>query len=161
MNCKFLVVLTLCFTLAAGFLHAGERTIPVDMILMIDKSLSMDETGKFDSLRQWVRDQLVSQMLIEGDWVAVFQFYEQPDQLLETTIAGPDTIEKISQTINGIKPDGPFTDIGAALDAIRDAIEPRTQNGRHKVMLLLTDLRQEAPWSSRYAGVQDTYSSPY
>ena len=161
MNCKFLVVLTLCFTLAAGFLHAGERTIPVDMILMIDKSLSMDETGKFDSLRQWVRDQLVSQMLIEGDWVAVFQFYEQPDQLLETTIAGPDTIEKIAQTINEIKPDGPFTDIGAALDAIRDAIEPRTQNGRHKVMLLLTDLRQEAPWSSRYAGVQDTYSSPY
>ena len=33
---------------------SGERTIPVDIFLMVDKSLSMAEDGKFDGLHTWV-----------------------------------------------------------------------------------------------------------
>lgn len=131
------------------------------MILMIDKSLSMAEAGKFDSLQQWVQDQLVSQMIIEGDWVSVFQFYERPEKLLETTITDSSNIEETAKAIASISPDGAYTDIGLALDRINETLEPRKNNGRHKVMLLLTDLKQEAPWGSRYAGVVDEYSSPY
>lgn len=140
---------------------AGERTIPVDLIIMIDKSLSMEEQGKFDSLHTWVRDQLVAQMVIDGDWVCLYQFYGQADRLLTMDVQGDADRQKIINTINGIKPDGQYTDIGLALDTIHGAMTKRGENGRHKVLLLLTDLKQEAPWTSRYAGVSDTYDSPY
>jgi von Willebrand factor type A domain len=140
---------------------AGERTVPVDMIIMIDKSLSMEEQGKFDSLHTWVRDQLVAQMVIDGDWVCLYQFYGRADRLMAMDIQGDADRQKIINTIDGIKPDGQYTDIGLALDTIRAAMTKRGDNGRHKVLLLLTDLKQEAPWTSRYAGVSDTYESPY
>lgn len=154
-----------CIALMSLFLSlssfAGERTIPVDMIIMIDKSLSMEESGKFDSLHAWVRDQLVAQMVIDGDWVCLYQFYGRADRLLAMDIQGDSDRQKIINTIDGIKPDGQYTDIGLALDTIRGAMTKRGDNGRHKVLLLLTDLKQEAPWTSRYAGVSDTYDSPY
>lgn len=139
----------------------GERTVPVDMIIMIDKSLSMEEAGKYESLHSWVRDQLVSQMVIDGDWVCLYQFYGRADSLLTLDVQGDADRQKIISTIDGIKPDGQYTDIGLALDTIRGAMTKRGDNGRHKVLLLLTDLKQEAPWTSRYAGVSDTYDSPY
>ena len=63
-------------------LQAGERTIPVDFFLMIDKSLSMAEPGKFDSMHEWVHDQLLGQILIDGDWITVWQFYGKADHLM-------------------------------------------------------------------------------
>jgi len=48
---------------------------------MIDKSQSMNEPGKFDSLHKWVRDTLVTEMLIPEDWITVWEFYEKPYEL--------------------------------------------------------------------------------
>ena len=67
-------VFAVLFFTCSFFLVAGERTIPVDIFLMIDKSLSMDEPGKFDSLQKWVLDELIEQMIIPGDWVTIYQF---------------------------------------------------------------------------------------
>ena len=47
------------------------------------------------------------------------------------------------------------------MDTIKAAFDKRGVNGRHKVLLLLTDLRQEAPWSSKYAGIMNKFESPY
>ncbi|ULQ60596.1 VWA domain-containing protein [Brucepastera parasyntrophica] len=124
---------------------AGERTIPVDMFLMIDKSLSMEEPGKFETMHTWVQEQLLGQMLIEGDWITLYSFYGKPDHLLTLTIAGEADRAKIIQVFNSIEPDGRFTDIGLALDTLKDALKQRGENDRYKIMLLLTDLRQEAP----------------
>ena len=52
------------FCIGSFSVFAAERTIPVDIFLMIDKSLSMQDPGKFDSLQKWVLDELISQMLI-------------------------------------------------------------------------------------------------
>jgi hypothetical protein len=155
----FVLVFALCFS--SFTLHAGERTIPVDIFLMIDKSLSMAEPGKFDSLREWVQDQLIGQVLIDGDWITIYQFYGKSSNLLTLDVRTGADRKKIVKTITGIKPNGQYTDIGLALDTIKDALKARGPNGRHKILLLLTDLKQEAPWSSRYAGKQDNYQSPY
>jgi hypothetical protein len=155
----FVLVFALCFS--SFSLHAGERTIPVDIFLMIDKSLSMAEPGKFDSLRKWVQDQLIDQVLIDGDWITIYQFYGKSSNLLTMDVNSTADRKKIIRTIAGIKPNGQYTDIGLALDTIKDALKERGPNGRHKILLLLTDLKQEAPWSSRYAGKQDSYQSPY
>jgi hypothetical protein len=131
------------------------------MFIMIDKSLSMSDPGKFDSLHKWVRDQLIGQMLIDGDWLTIYQFYGKADNLLTMTVQTPGDRTKIVQTIDAITPNGKFTDIGLALDTIKQALDKRGTNDRLKVMLLLTDLKQEAPWTSRYAGSPDKFESPY
>ena len=156
-----LFVLVFALFFSSFPLMAGERTIPVDIFLMIDKSLSMAEPGKFDSLRGWVQDQLIGQMLIDGDWITIYQFYGKATNLLTMDVKTAADRQKIVRTIGGIKPNGQYTDIGLALDTIKESLEKRGPNGRHKILLLLTDLKQEAPWSSRYAGKQDSYQSPY
>ncbi len=142
-------------------LPAGERTIPVDIFLMIDKSQSMAESGKFESMHQWVRDQLIGQILIDGDWITLYDFYGKAENLLTFTVQNEGDRQKIIKTIDLIKPDGQYTDIGLALDTIKRALDKRGTNDRFKIMLLLTDLKQEAPWTSRYAGSPEKFDSPY
>ena len=140
---------------------AGERTIPVDIFLMIDKSKSMNEPGKFDSLHKWVRDTLVTEMLIPEDWITVWEFYEKPHEVQTLTIKNDADRTALIRTIDAIVPDGAFTDIGSALDAIQDSLNKRGRNNRYKILLLATDLEQDAPWTSKYRGKQESFQSPY
>lgn len=141
--------------------YAGERSIPVDMVIMIDKSLSMQEPDKFDNLQKWVLDELVEQMLTTGDWVSVYQFYEIPEHLISVNINSENDKQKIANTISTIKPNGKYTDIGRALDKISEVANERKSNERYKVLLLVTDLEQDAPLTSAYSGKQKKFSSPY
>ena len=152
------------FLLLAGVLfnlNAGERTKPVDMIIMIDKSLSMQDPGRFDSLQQWVLDELIGEIIINGDWISIYQFYESPEHLISIEIKGKEDTAKIIKTIREIQPNGRFTDVGKALDKIQEAVNERGENGRYKVLFMLTDLEQDAPMTSKYSGKQKKFSSPY
>ena len=152
------------FLLSAGVLfnlNAGERTKPVDMIIMIDKSLSMQDPGRFDSLQQWVLDELIGEIIINGDWISIYQFYESPEHLISIEVKGKDDTAKIIKTIREIQPNGRFTDVGKALDKIQEAVNERGENGRYKVLFMLTDLEQDAPMTSKYSGKQKKFSSPY
>ena len=152
------------FLLSAGVLfnlNAGERTMPVDMIIMIDKSLSMQDPGRFDSLQQWVLDELIGEIIINGDWISIYQFYESPEHLISIEVKGKEDAAKIIKTIREIQPNGRFTDVGKALDKIQEAINERGENGRYKVLFMLTDLEQDAPMTSKYSGKQKKFSSPY
>lgn len=152
------------FLLLAGVLfnlNAGERTMPIDMIIMIDKSLSMQDPGKFDSLKQWVLDELIDQIIITGDWISIYQFYENPEHLISIEIKSKEDTDKIIKTVNKISPNGRFTDVGRALDKIQEAVNQRGENGRYKVLFMLTDLEQDAPMTSKYSGKQKKFSSPY
>ena len=152
-------ILVFCILSYAAF--AGERTIPVDVFLMIDKSQSMNEPGKFDSLHKWVRDTLVTEMLIPDDWITVWEFYEKPHELQTLTIKNENDRNALIKTIDNIIPDGAFTDIGSALDAIQTSLNKRGKNNRYKILLLVTDLEQDAPWTSKYRGKQESFQSPY
>ncbi len=154
-------VFALFFLLPWISLTAGERTIPVDMYILVDKSLSMAEPGKFETMHSWVRDQLLGQMLINGDTITLYQFYGETDLLLSLTIGDEADRQRITSTIDAIKPDGKYTDIGLALDTLKADLGKRQANDRYTVLLLLTDLKQEAPWSSRYAGSPENFKSPY
>ena len=159
-SCKPVLVLFMLF-LSILTVMAGERTIPVDMYILVDKSLSMAEPGKFESMHPWVRDYLAKQVLIDGDFISIYQFYGETDHLLSLTIQSDTDRQTVVDTINTIKPDGPYTDIGLALDSLKKDLDTTPPDDRYKILLLLTDLRHEAPWSSRYAGIQDSFDSPY
>lgn len=154
----FSIIFYCCITFTG---IAGERTIPVDIFLMIDKSKSMQETGKFDSLHTWVRDTLVTEMLIPNDWITVWEFYEEPHELLTFTVNNESDRQKLINIIDNINPDGTFTDIGKALDSIQHSLNKRGKNNRYKILLLVTDLEQDAPWTSKYRGKQESFKSPY
>ena len=140
---------------------AGERKIPVDIFLMIDKSLSMAMDGKFDSLCQWIKDEFVNEILILNDNVFIYSFYENIEKLLTIAIDSDDDRQKVINTINAIKPDGRYTDIGKMLDTINEEIKKGKYVNKYKILILMTDLVQDAPWTSPYAGKQEAFESPY
>lgn len=149
------------FSVISFAVFAGERTIPVDIFLMIDKSQSMSEPGKFESLRKWVRNTLITEMLIPGDWITVWEFYKEPYELQTLDIKNEADRMQLVKTIDGITPDGRYTDIGRALDSIQTSLNNRGRNNRYKILLLVTDLEQDAPWTSKYRGKQESFKSPY
>ncbi|AAC65716.1 vWA domain-containing protein [Treponema pallidum] len=161
MHLKKALCPALCTFLIHLCLHAGERTVPVDIFLMIDKSRSMQEPGKFSSLHRWVRDEFVSSMTIQGDWITVYQFYEKPEELITLTLRSEQDRDKIISVVDSIVPNGRYTDIGRALDTVWEIQEKRKDNNRHKVLLLVTDLEHDAPLTSKYRGKQRSFQSPY
>ena len=100
-------------------------------------------------------------MLIPGDWITVWEFYEEPHELQTLIIKNEDDRNTLIKTIDNITPNGAFTDIGRALDSIQDSLNKRGQNNRYKILLLVTDLEQDAPWTSKYRGKQESFKSPY
>ena len=100
-------------------------------------------------------------MLIPGDWITVWEFYEEPHELQTLIIKNEDDRNTLIKTIDNITPNGAFTDIGRALDAIQDSLNKRGKNNRYKILLLVTDLEQDAPWTSKYRGKQESFKSPY
>ena len=147
--------------LITKIMFAGQRKIPVDIFLMIDKSLSMVEYGKFDSVLQWIENEFIDEILIEQDHIFVYSFYENTEELLNLIIKGEEDKKKIIETISLIKPDGKYTDIGKMIDFIREEIKRRKYDHRYKILILITDLLQDAPWTSPYAGKQEAFESPY
>ncbi len=155
-----IVLLVSCFSFS---LSATKRSIPVDVILMIDKSLSMQEKGKFDSLKKWVVDELIDQMLIIGDHIEIYQFYEKPEHLMSIKLNNENDKQRVVNTINAIEPNGEFTDIGRALDTISYAAQKlaKSSGEKYSILLMVTDLEQDAPLASKYAGKQKKFKSPY
>ncbi len=154
----FVILLVFC---VCSTLSATKRTIPVDVVLMIDKSVSMQEPGKFNSLKKWVVNELIEQMLIPGDKIEIYQFYETPEYVDSIKLKNEDDKKELINAINSIKPNGKFTDIGKALDKISEVSKSLGNNNKYKILLLITDLEQDAPLASKYAGKQKKFSSPY
>lgn len=156
---KYFLIFALIFITEISF--AGIRKNPVDIFLMVDKSLSMAMQGKFDSICKWIKDEFVNDSVIYLDNIIIYSFYENVEKLLTITINNDNDKQKVIDVITSIKPDGKYTDIGKMLDIIREETEKRKHDNRYKVLILMTDLVQDAPWTSRYAGKQELFKSPY
>lgn len=156
---KYFLIFLLILITKVSF--AGVRKIPVEIFLMVDKSLSMSTQGKCDSMLKWIKDSFVDEMLILQDNVHIYSFYEKVEELLNLTIKTEEDKRRIIDTIASIKPDGRYTDIGKMLDVVRVESEKRKSNGKYKILILMTDLVQDAPWTSPYAGKQESFKSPY
>jgi Mg-chelatase subunit ChlD len=139
------------------FTFAEERTESLDFIIVVDKSLSMEDKMPF------VQDFLIRTIgapeLIPGDTVTLIQFYGQAE-LLHQQIINSDSDElRVEEVIRGLQGDGRYTDIGNALDFLNSQIPqlPQTENLRY--FLLLTDGIQEAPPESPYFTEDGSFTS--
>lgn len=135
---------------------AAERTSPAAFYIAVDKSLSAGKSGLFDDMIEWIDRSFLQNTFISGDKVTVFAFYGKTDIIIETSITSAADIENIRTSLKNIAADGKFTDIGTAADTVRKKI----QSDGFKLPVfscICTDLLQEAPYTSPYAG---TYYFP-
>ena len=108
--------LVIVFLVAASY--ADDREENIDVFVVLDKSLSMVE--EIESVREYVELSIVENLLITGDQLVLITFYGEA----ETAFMGKIDTEKtfLRSVIREIEADGRFTDIGNALDMLRDTI---------------------------------------
>lgn len=144
---SLLTALTLCLVLASPLL-ADTRTQNIDIMVALDKSLSMEH--KVAAVKDWVNSYLIDQVVIPGDFLDIVAFYGKADVIVSQTIKNDADKAAVKKIISGIRGNGRFTDIGNALDVLKAQIATRESDGRDKYVLLLTDGIQEAPPTSKY-----------
>ncbi len=155
---KFVFFLVMLFS--TQFIFALERTEPVDLYIIIDKSISMDETNSFDSMKDWICNKFLKRCVAMEDFITVFIFYGESKVIYSETIKTPEDIDNLIAVIQEQKADGPFTDIGSVLDNAKKRLD-LTPSSRMRVTLLFTDLIQEASYSSKYAGTYYDFADKY
>lgn len=155
---KFVFFLVMLFS--TQFIFALERTEPVDLYIIIDKSISMDETNSFDSMKDWICNKFLKRCVAMEDFITVFIFYGESKVIYSETIKTPEDIDNLIAVIQEQKADGPFTDIGSVLDNAKKRLD-FTPSSRMRVTLLFTDLIQEASYSSKYAGTYYDFADKY
>lgn len=126
---------------------------------MLDKSLSM--VDKIDDVKRFFTNQVLDKLLILGDKVTIILFFGKVLPLVAKNIQGPRDILDIKTLLAGIKADGPFTDIGNAIDFTYDYVHKEPDHGLRRHFILLTDGKQEAPEESRYFSTDFSIHHPF
>jgi Mg-chelatase subunit ChlD len=127
---------------------ADQREDPMDIIIALDKSLSMVE--EIGAVKQYAATSIVDDLVIPGDLLIIVAFYGKAEVLVSTVISDGDSRDSIKKAIAGVHADGRWTDIGNALDELRRQLESHAREGIPKYLLLITDGKPEPPPGSKY-----------
>ncbi len=145
---KSRVLLAMLLATVLSGLPAESRSAGVDFVLLVDTSLSMADA--IAGARQYAAGDILGRLVEPGDWVAILKFYGDTEVVWQGDVEQQSDVAAMVRSLNELKADGRFTDIGNALDAMDRLLLERGQPDRPKYILLLTDERQEAPRDSRY-----------
>ncbi len=140
-----------------SILAADDRTEAIDVFLVVDKSLSMEE--EIGAVKDYINQSIVGELLIPGDNFIVITFFGEADVLLSGAVSASKA--SIASEVSFIKADGRFTDIGNALDKLKDTLPKLETEGRRKYLLLITDGIQEAPPESRYYSPDGSFNHEF
>jgi len=160
MKIRTLSLMLLIFSLLLPFSAlADEREEPIDVIIALDKSLSMVE--EIEAVKEYVNTYLIDQLLIEGDFFLVVAFYGRTEIPVSVTIGSDEDRERAKAIIAQLLADGRFTDIGNALDVLGRQVEKYSRPERKKFLLLITDGIQEAPPQSKYYSPDGSFNHEF
>ncbi|MGA2640091.1 MAG: vWA domain-containing protein [Spirochaetia bacterium] len=144
---RVLAAVALALVFASSIL-ADSRKANIDVIIALDKSLSME--NKIGAVKAWVNSFIIDQLIIPEDFLSVVSFYGKADLIISQAIKDDADRKSAKSVISQIRGNGRFTDIGNALDVVKAQLADKEKDGREKYVLLLTDGIQEAPPSSKY-----------
>jgi hypothetical protein len=125
-----------------------ERIGSLDVILLLDKSLSM--APYFSEAKEYAAGQVIGSILVPGDRLIVEAVYGKVDRLIKMDITSEADKAKAIREIRAVKANGRFTDLGNALDAAKKDLDELGKPERPKYVLMISDERQEAPAGSPY-----------
>ena len=152
------ILLVALLGFAAVAAGADDRTEPIDVMIALDKSLSM--VDEIEAVKEYVIDTLVGELLIPGDFLHVIAFYGETDIAVSRDVIDEDSLADISFMLANVEADGYYTDIGNALDVLRTWVERRGDD-RPKYLLLITDGKQEAPQDSPYYSPDGSFNHAF
>ncbi len=135
--------------LSSAWTQTESRAGDLDMVLLLDKSLSM--APYFGEAKAYIASKVIEPILVPGDRLVIETVYGRIDRLLSTQIESEADKARAIGALRSVRADGRFTDLGAALDAAKKDLEELGRPERPKYVLLVTDERQEAPKGSPYA----------
>ncbi|MCX7024114.1 MAG: VWA domain-containing protein [Spirochaetes bacterium] len=156
---NLLPILSLALAVGTAFPQTDARGVSVDFILLVDKSKSM--VGAMPEVKRFLAGELIGPLVIPGDRVHVLVFYGTTETLWSGPVGREDDKAALIRSLNAIKPDGRYTDIGKALDAVDGILTGLDDPDRPKYILLVTDERQEAPEGTRYYAADFKLEHPY
>ena len=135
---KILVIVVLAFVLSA-VISAEERTMAMDMFLIIDNSSAFREQ-KSDALA-WINEYVIDRILTEGDNITVLAAGDSAESVFSGSIGGEDGISSEKDAIKGrilaLETNGSTPDFAGAL---RDAQSQasRISSARLTYIMLIT-----------------------
>lgn len=160
MNKKAIFIFFLCFLslFSISNIIADQRIDNIEFYLVFDKSLSMVE--EIDSVKNYVITSILDRIVIEGDYFLLIPFYGITDDSFNGYISSEKNIDELRNEIQILKADGRFTDIGNALNTLRNKIKSSNEKTR-KYMLLITDGKQEAPLDSPFYSPDGSFNHEF
>ena len=146
--------------LLLSLLNSAERVTPLDIYILIDKSISMEESGAYTDVKQWMTSSFIDNSLIIGDTVNLYFFYGETQKAYTKTLGNTEDFLELKNLITQSSADGAFTDIGLALDTLKNIITTKTSSNQ-SAAFVITDLIQEASYGSKYAGTYYDFAQRY
>lgn len=158
-RCRFLPGLFFALLTAATAFPGDERTVPVDFVFLVDRSLSMKPV--LEDVKQYLAADVIGPLVLPGDTVSLLAFYGKVDRVWQGKIGGESEKAALVRSLHKLVPNGRYTDIGRALDYLDPILKELDAPERLKYILLLTDERQEAPPDSPYGSTDYSVQHPY
>lgn len=153
------LALLFAFFTAVFVFPGDERTLPVDFVFLVDRSLSMKTV--LEDVKQYLAGDVIGPLVLPGDSATLLAFYGKVEKVWQGPIKAEADKASLIRSLHRLIPDGRYTDIGRALDFLDPVLRELDAPDRLKYILLLTDERQEAPPGSRYQSKDYTISHPY
>lgn len=144
--------------LLSVMLFSDTRSESIDFFIVFDKSKSMAD--KIEKARAYTAQEILGRYVMTNDWVCFIEFYGTTNVLFKGPITNEQDKKRLIQSLLAIEANGRYTDIGNALDVLRQEVIARGHPERSKYILLITDLRQEAPPQSKYQSTDYSISHP-
>lgn len=147
---KFIILLIILILNIKLWADKGtdERTEPIDLVIALDKSRSMEE--EIVAVKEYIINNIITDRLIIGDYFLVIGFYKESEVITAGIIQSEADKDRMKKDISGVEATGYWTDIGNMFDRLWDEFLERKNNPRKKRFLIMTDSINEPPPGSPY-----------
>ena len=151
--------------LCAIQMQADERpaNTAYDIILIVDKSISMEESGNLQVVKNFMTNTILKENVKIGDFLILMDFWGEAEVVDSFTVASEADRARAQSIISSIisTPRETNTNIGNAIDIAKYQIDTLACTARPKVVLMVTDGYQEAPRFSKYYSPDHTFTDSF
>jgi hypothetical protein len=130
-NTRKLLILIILVSFSP-FVYSQERTIPLDMYLIVDGSQSF-QNAKNDAVA-WLNSQVIDRILMEGDTISIWSAGESSGIIHSGQVTGEKT--DIKDKLQTLKTDGKTADFSGALREAASRVSQTPQSRLSYTMLV-------------------------
>ncbi len=158
----FFCFLAMLFVFNPLPVQADERP-PYDIILIIDKSISMEESHNLEVVKNFMANTIVNNNVKIGDFLIIMDFWGDAEVVDSFTVQSEADRARAKSIISSIvsTPRQTNTDIGNAVDIAKYQIDALACTDRPKIVLMVTDGYQEAPRFSKYYSPDHKFTNAF